>query len=535
MANPLTGDFTAVLEISTATINRLLASMHQNPVPSTLPHLPHDSFIRVGDDTPVDGIRGTARAQVSVPGIELISGSQDRTAFRIWLRIWYTADSGTPLLREFSYGLMRAEYGLQVKNLPQTEETPRGGAYAFFGFIPGTVSFTSYDPDHSADAAIAKQIEAILIKRYIPKPHPMLDEFQHRRFLSLVSGGEQAVAHSLDLDGSGSAGDIATVKQIFLGGKDFAVAISREYIMSLFNSPLDALRSMSLAFWVKASLFHVKLLGGSVEVSSTATYTVTITDASAQWAAGVINLHVAGNAKSDKFWAPDADFTIDQALVLSFDPSTETLSLTPSGSPAVSVNVGGPFGSLIEGAAKSKVTAVFNSQLNAALAAVKPQLQKATAQKQKLVSQLQTVDLKADAALESAVFTADGMVLRGSVSLAPRSVVQLAFQKLDNERGYTAFATWAPGGRVIEYRWRWEFDHELAPPPGSESHTETFLLYSRTGLPALPTPVSSKLPVVSGTLCLAITAAQVNAVTGSEDLVDSLIVLGRLWCLHLFP
>ncbi len=534
MENPLTGEFTAVLQISAATINRLLASMHQNTASSSLPKMPHDSFIRVGDDTPVDGIRGTVRAQVSVPSIELIHGSQDHTAFRIWLRIWYTADSGTPLLREFSYGQMRAEYGLQIRNLPQTHETPKGGAYGFFGFIPGSVSFTSYGPDHSSDAAIAKQLEAILIKRYIPKPHPMLNEFTERRFLSLIAGSEQAVAHSLDLDGSGSAANIATVKQIFLGGKDFAVAISREYIMSLFNSSLESLRSLNFGFWVKVSFIKIKFLV-SVDLSSTATYAITITDATAEWAAGTINLHVAGNAKSDKFWAPDADFSIDQALVLSFDPVTETLSLTPSGSPSVSVNVGGPYGSLVESNAKAKVTSVFNSQLSAALAAVKPQLQKATAQKLKLITQLQTVDPIANAVLESAVFTADGMILKGSVSLAPRALVQLAFQKLDNERGYTAFATWAPGGRVIEYRWRWEFDHEPAPPPGSENQTETFLLYGRTGLPALPPPVSSKLPTISGTLCLAITAAQVNAVTGTEDLVDSVIVLNKLWCLHLFP
>jgi hypothetical protein len=533
--NPLTGDFAAVLQISASTINRLLASMHQNPGPpgpGSLPTLPHDSFIRIGDDTPVDGVRGTARAQVSVPAVELIHRSQDRTAFRIWLRIWYTPDSGSSPLREFSYGEMRVEYGLQTRQLPQSPEHPRGGVYAFLGFIPGSVSFESYGPDRSADAEIGRQIEAVLSRRYIPTPHPMLDEFQHRRFLSLVSVGEQAVAHALEVGAAGSAGDIASVRQIFLGGHHFAVAISRDYIMSLFSGPLNAIRALSLTFSVTIAL-GVK----PFQVTSTAHYNVTISSATADWAAGTIQLNITGRAQGDGTdWAPDhADFSISQALALSFNPSTQSLALTQVGSPAVSVSVSGIYGSLVEGEAKKNVANIFNAQLSSALAAVQPQLQKATDEKQKLISQLQTFDTTANAAWVAAEFTVDGMILRGSVHLSPRTPVQLAFQKLDNEHGYTAQATWAPGGRVIEFRWKWEFDIAPSPPPGTEVDIETFLLLSRNGLPALPPPVSSHLPTVSGTVCLAIKAAQVNAVTGGEDLVDSQVVLGHLWCQHFWP
>jgi hypothetical protein len=535
MPNALTGDFAAVLQISASTINRLLASLHQNPGPpgpGSLPTLPHDSFIRIGDETAVDGVRGTARAQVSVPTIELINRSQDRTAFRIWLRIWYTPDSGSAPLREFSYGELRVEYGLQTRRLPQSSETPRGGVYAFLGFIPGSVTFESYGADRSADAEITRQIEAVLSRRYIPKPHPMLDEFQHRRFLSLVSGGQQAVAHALEVGTSGSAGDIASVRRIFLGGQDFAVAISQEYIISLFNGPLDAIRALSLNFSVTVAL-GVKPL----QVTSTAHYTVTITSATADWAAGTIQLNITGRAQGDgTVWAPDhADFSISQALALSFNPSTQTLALTQVGSPAVSVSVSGLYGSLVEGEAKKDVTNIFNAQLSSALAAVQPQLQQATAEKQKLINQLQTFDPMADAAWVAAEFSMDGVVLRGSVHLSPRTPVQLAFQRLDSERGYTAQATWAPGGRVIEFRWKWEFDIAPSPGPGTEVHNDTFLLLSKKGLPALPPPVSSHLPTVSGIVCLAITAAQVNPVTGGEDLVDSQVVLGHLWCQHEWP
>src|SRR5205823_12003165 len=73
MANLLTGDYDAVLQVSARTVNRLLASMHQNDWrnPNT-PSFPHSVGIRLGDVVEVDGVRGTAWAQVGVPRVTLI-------------------------------------------------------------------------------------------------------------------------------------------------------------------------------------------------------------------------------------------------------------------------------------------------------------------------------------------------------------------------------------------------------------------------------------------------------------------------------
>ncbi|MBV9049373.1 MAG: hypothetical protein JOY58_13945, partial [Solirubrobacterales bacterium] len=156
--NALTGDFAAVLEVGASTLSRLLASMHQVPPASGpgVPGLPHNGWLRVGDQETIDGVRGTGRAQVSVPQVELIDRSEDRVAFRIWLRIWYLADPGTAPMPEFSHGVLRAEYGLQIKHVPQSPQTPRGGAYGLLGVIPGTVSFHSVGGAGSTDAEIAK-------------------------------------------------------------------------------------------------------------------------------------------------------------------------------------------------------------------------------------------------------------------------------------------------------------------------------------------------------------------------------------------
>ena len=68
MPNPLTGDFDAVLQISGGTLNRLMASMHQNAFENPkLPSFPHSVRMRIGDDHAYEGVRGLVHAQVSVP------------------------------------------------------------------------------------------------------------------------------------------------------------------------------------------------------------------------------------------------------------------------------------------------------------------------------------------------------------------------------------------------------------------------------------------------------------------------------------
>ncbi|MBV8991131.1 MAG: hypothetical protein JO372_21455, partial [Solirubrobacterales bacterium] len=491
---------------------------------------PHNGWLRVGDQETIDGVRGTGRAQVSVPQVELIDRSEDRVAFRIWLRIWYLADPGTAPMPEFSHGVLRAEYGLQIKHVPQSPQTPRGGAYGFLGVIPGTVSFHSVGGAGSTDAEIAKQLEPVLTKRYEISPQPMLDDFAHRRFLSLTAGAQPAIAHPLQLDSGRVLGDVASIKQVFLAGSDFAVAVSREYIMSLLDPPLAELRATSTTFDVNVTI-GIK----PVAHTFTATYTVSIDTASADWSAGTITLHIAGTAKntSNDFWAPDhADFSVDQDLILGFDPATETLSVSAAGPASVSATVSGIFGPLVKSRAEDSVRSQFNTQLASALAQIAPHLHNATGQKQKLIDQLKTLDAAAGAKLQAAEFNGDGMILRGAVSVAPRLPPEHLFAKLADQTGYTAYYSWAPGGRIDELHWRWEFDLDPAPPPGNQTHKDTFLLRSATGLPGLAPPPASKFPARAGRVCLALKGVQVDVVSGADVPFDTTL---DFQCVYFVP
>src|SRR3954454_13586414 len=105
MANPLTGDFEAVLQISGSTINRLTATMHQNAfVKPNLPSFPHVIRMRIGDGHAIDGVRGLVFGQISVPRIHLIHGVTHRFELAVGVRAWYRPDPGTKPLPTYING-----------------------------------------------------------------------------------------------------------------------------------------------------------------------------------------------------------------------------------------------------------------------------------------------------------------------------------------------------------------------------------------------------------------------------------------------
>src|SRR4051812_46561728 len=113
MANPLTGDFDAVLQASGATVNRLLATMHQNAgAKPGLPRFPHSIAVRLGEHEVIDDVQGWREAQVSVPRIELVDRATDRFVLHVSIRARYMPDPGTEPLADFMHGNVRAEYRL---------------------------------------------------------------------------------------------------------------------------------------------------------------------------------------------------------------------------------------------------------------------------------------------------------------------------------------------------------------------------------------------------------------------------------------
>src|SRR4051794_7607086 len=142
MANPLTGDFDAVLQVSGGTVNRLLASMHQNAWSKpSLPSFPHSTVVRLGGDEAIDGVKGTLEAQVGVPHVELVDRADDRFVIDVSIRARFTPDWGSEPLADLISGTVRAEYRLADidPSYPGWAGDPSG--YLWFRVVEDSVSF----------------------------------------------------------------------------------------------------------------------------------------------------------------------------------------------------------------------------------------------------------------------------------------------------------------------------------------------------------------------------------------------------------
>ena len=544
MPNPLTGAFEIVAQISGLTINRLLATLHQNPHanPGQQPTVPSHITGRLGDTgfaEAVDGVRGTVRAQIGVPSVELIHEARDAVWVVAPVRAYFRADPGSAAFPELVRGLVRARYRLVAIAPPEGQYGTTGsGPRLWVGVDPDSITFTSRGST-APDRQITAQVRAILTRRIPVRPQPLLNDFAAGRFLSLVGpDGESAVCHPLGAGGSGPPGDIATVREIFLGRRDLAVAVTQQYVLAQLQPSLDAFKTSTFPPFT----VEVGPLSGD--------YSVYVDTADAKWSAlqailgltpiGTITLTIAGEARTPDTAMPDATFQVVDDVWIAFDPATETLSVVAGGRPAVSARLkgaaGGVFDTFSGGAARAAmvraVTHAYNAAITGVMATVAAKLQPVLGEKQKLIAQLQTLDPQATARFDATESHAEGFVLRGRIGLSPRHLHRDEVDKLPDHTGYTAFRSVIPGGVIDEYHWRWYFTtgpvSAGSPPDGTEVHTDRFFLRPTAEVPGVPhyPPGATEPKVPTGRVCLMIRGRVVNDVTGHEDEVDTVYDTG---------
>lgn len=455
MPNPLTGDFDAVVQVSDATVDRLLASMHQNDGNDAgLPTLPHRMVARIGDQPQQTGtssefptrtinIRGTAYVQIGAPTVSLVSQSSRDADVSCWIRARYHRDPGTIPLPEFINGKVVARFHVE----PETT-----------GGVSGLRASASNDDAHIAfaDSGLAGDdlkwvlyvIRSFLRSRvdaFLQLPADLPSGASDLRGIR-DSQGRQALALPVTL--KGAAPTTGSVGRVFLDGSHFAISVGRDYILGLIQPQLDALKASHPGFSI-----HVKYWG-------TANYTVTITKAEASWFGdGRIGISVAGNAKTSAWWAPNVSFGVSQDLkivvhFLAFNGGPMA-SVVPVGQPAVSVSAGGPFGGIAKSWARNAVLTSFVQARENALAQARPLVGQALAKTQLLRELLLKIDEAAQLTWTNEAASADGMTLRGNIALSPRKAPRVGFTELGDGSGYSAFESWVPGGRVTEYHWSW--------------------------------------------------------------------------------
>ncbi|MFZ0611484.1 MAG: TlpA disulfide reductase family protein [Desulfobacterales bacterium] len=542
MPNPLTGDFEAVLQVSGGTINRLLAGMHQNAFENpNLPSFPHSVRMRIGDDKAFEGVRGLVHAQVSVPRVELIHGATDHFTLEVGVRAWYRPDPGTEPLPAFIHGIVRAEYRMDDIDPACLGWSKKAPDFLWIRVVRDSVRFqgtveedksifefaaTVSDSDPAATAAanvskITRQIARLLAKRFEATPHPVSKRFRRGSLRSLNAPiGGSALALPLGMTGE-PVGQVSSINNVLLEGRDFGVAISREYILSKVQPILADVKqnfgltiSFSYKYNVDVGIFDVDVITVNIK------WRVTLTAATADWSggwipllnmfAGVITIKVSGQASTQK---SEFNITFDatQLVTVTFDASTERFGVAAAGPPTVNVQP-----KEFEAYAKSEIENQIKPQVQAAVNQLVNQLD-LSARKGDLINQLRTIDTAADARFDEAVFGPHGVIVRGRIFLAPRRQPAIVFEKTAAEDGHTAIESWIPGGRIDRFEWSWTWSG--SGDPGTASYDDRFLLRrpwgkkSRWGMAA---DLEMPLPGLDGggTVCLRITGVRVDPVTG---------------------
>jgi hypothetical protein len=541
MRNPLTGDFQAVLQVSGGTINRLAASMHRNSfAKSNLPSAPHSLWIRIGDDHALDGARGTLQAQVGVPRVELIHGVTDRFILEFGVRAWYKPDPGTTPLPAFIHGTVRAEYRIQDID-PHCFGWSAASAANFIWIrvVRESVQFrgtTEEDRDpfivaaalNPADAATAQatneakvtnQIAVLLATRFAALPHPVSKRFRRGSMRSLNAPiGGSAVALPIALGGEPS-GQIGSIENLILEGSDFAIGVTRDYLLSLAEPALAALRAPIPS---KEIHVHVGMRGWIPDVDITTVYRVQINPPTVDWqpygSFAIIKIKLSGTASTDSI-LPNATFEVDQDVMLKFDAADEMLSLVP-GSRTVTAKASGVGGGTVANVVKDEVSKQVKSRIASACAQAQPMLDAMIGRKQELVDQLRTIDDQANATVGQALFLRDGLILRGVISLTRLGAPLVSFEKTLAHDGFSALQSWIPGGRIDKFEWSWTWAGQ--GDPGFATHDDRFVLrrpWGKMSRWGMAVGLSVPLPGIdgNGTVCLRIRGVQVDAVTG--DLV----------------
>lgn len=537
VANLLTGDFAAVIQVSENTLNRLVASMHQNYGGNpAVPSIQHSVTFRVEDEAEAAGLQGTAWTQVGVPRVTLLDRAVDRFAIEAALRIMYIPDSETRAPASFVQGTFRAQCTFEDIDPDFLGWRKLASQYAWIRVVEDSVSFDcsiSDDPwleiprvdRHSLATLVAAQIRTVL-RRSGSLPHPTRPSFRRGSFISLVQKpgsileapltslevpvGGSALTAVVSMADSATAGDLNSLHIVMLGKRDFALAINVDTVMALIEPTLDAIR---------ATTQNHKVTVGCID----ATYELSVDSVATTWqphdSFAVVIVHVEGAGHTDSV-LPDVSFNLDQRLHLSFDPARQIVHINGSGNNLTVTAEDGELPPNAIDTIRSELSSAIESVMASAAGALQPSMTRLTSGQAELVTQLRSIDAQAAAHLDDASFYLSGIVLRGSIFVSPRRRPVNTFLEVDSDT-FSAFDTWLPGGSVEKLTWSWTWANS-SRPAGEAIFEDRFVLRhqpsdhrARFGLGV----GSQILPGLdgSGKLCLSVEGFVVDTTTG--DLV----------------
>ncbi|HZP18090.1 MAG TPA: TlpA disulfide reductase family protein [Terriglobales bacterium] len=530
MANNLTGDFDIVAQFALPAVNRVLAAMHQcerflHSISVRVDDNPHPGHTHVGPTVvgvvdafgdpiadhrsiglpaPVSGasigsdpaisrlgvvvnadmltsviappvpshIEGVAQLQIFPPTVET-SGPNLTARMNVMARFF--PDKGTAPLAQFIRGdlTITAPISRVASGRVHVLDIDFKAEDAVINFVPSYSSETLSAEDL---AGISLCIQNGLRTSFLPSSVVLPSSIADVQLKTLPG----AVALLLDLNAHTPASRPASVTNVFLGGEDdFAFAIGREFILSLFQSTVSSITQFQP--------FNVH-----VAVWGTTTYTITLTSPPAlALQPGAIVLTIRAHAHSSKDRFPSFNFTTTVSFTLNLVATGEgglnaaELALAGVAVDFTDSGLGGWIKDQIVGAFSGRITSQISAQVDDILNPPNPQpgdLQPAirqmtnadanlgdylTAQMVPSDGSSQTPGQHVFLVYNSFDISADGVVLHGSVLLFDWPPAHVEFEPIPTHRtghvhpagsgpDYSALKSWIPGGTIDRYEWNYQ-------------------------------------------------------------------------------
>ena len=509
MANSLTGDYEAVVQISVRKINGILSTMHQNKVKADAPEAPptfeHSTRVRIGDlkipkhdtthfakwyagvvqdlretgvlpgdarsvlsekappgvssvlkkgwrdldiirlEPAADGaVRGTADVQLSNPTISLGERSIGEVTVHVDVRVHYVPDRGSGPMPEPIHGEVRATYIVKPKTLGISVGARKALSVQVSShdnqiqFVQRTIPSPGTGLTAAEVDVISAQVRKALRDQFVAADVLMPAGFRFTEFIAL--GGErdpsQALALPLQSSGSAAAGNINSVNKHLLGGFDFAIAVSKEYVGTFLQAFIDSVKNSVAALSFTISFTFIS-----------ATYRASISSLNFVWKPGAIEISGRIELVTGSM-APNGFISFTQRITVELDVASQTVALKPLGDPDVKESWFLPHGRALN--------AVRSARDNALPSAGTPINKTVSDTRSSLVAALQSFDKLASVTYKAVEITPDGMILQGAIGPNGTGWRLDPVVHFDvTADGFSAFNSWIPGGRIDAYRWTW--------------------------------------------------------------------------------
>src|SRR5271166_1299248 len=370
MSNSLTGDYEAVLQIAIRQVNGVLGTLHQNgATPNAALQLLHSTTLQIADQPlpgtgevfedwvtkfqragPGRGLRdikaqltatappgaarmlteafenlyenwgnihppgtvgGLVKLQVSTITITVPDGSSSEITVNAGIRAAYYPGPGTTNLPAPIHGDVQAAFELSLSRF----RLPRFRFRVRLSISPSSddskIQFIAA-PGSGLSAGDASTI-AGLVRKVIREnltllPVDLPPTFPFADFKGLGSGSNQVIALPFQLSGAGApASGVQPLNQVFIGSSGFAVAVSKDYVISLIDiAAIRAGISQSVTFTLSGP-WGIGSVSVTYQLSFTSGPTLTFQN-------GGIEISGQVSAQTSTWWAPNGYVSFTQLI-----------------------------------------------------------------------------------------------------------------------------------------------------------------------------------------------------------------------------